>query len=290
MILSRRDLFASAAAALSSLHAASGFPRRIVSTAPGITETLFALGLGDRVVGVTEYCKFPPEAAKLPKVGDWTSPNMEVILSLRPDLIIVQRTTVHDSNRFHAVGLKTLDIRMDRIADIYNTIEAIGSACGIPDRAAKLSDHIRTGLQGIKERVAVRPKTAILFVVGRNPGTLDGIIAVGPNTYLDEVITVAGGRNVLSDARVPWVKVLPEEIVARNPEVILDMGEHGDALPVTAAKVQSEVALWNRYGTVPAVRNHRVDIVADQVFVVPGPRVVECARRIARLLHPEVNV
>ena len=86
------------------------------------------------------------------------------------------------------------------------------------------------------------------------------------------------------------MKVLPEEIVARNPEVILDMGEHGDALPVTAAKVQSEVALWNRYGTVPAVRNHRVDIVADQVFVVPGPRVVECARRIARLLHPEVNV
>lgn len=289
MILSRRDLFASAAAALSSLHAAD-FPRRIVSTGPGITETLFALGLGDRVVGVTAYCKFPPEAAKLPKVGDWTSPNMEVILSLRPDLIVVQRTTVHDSNRFHAVGLKTLDVRMDRIADICNTIEAIGSACGIPDRAGKLNTDIRTGLQHIKERVAARPKTAILFVVGRSPGTLDGIIAVGPNTYLDEVITTAGGRNILSDARVPYVKVLPEEIVARNPEVILDMGEHGDAMPVAPAKVQSEVALWNRYGTVPAVRKHRIDIVSDQVYVVPGPRVVECARRVARLLHPEVNV
>jgi iron complex transport system substrate-binding protein len=277
-----------ALALIASLTLAAQTPKRIVSTAPGITEILFALGLGDRVVGVTDYCRYPPEVKKLPKIGSWMTPNMEVILSLRPDLIVVQRTAVHDSSRFRAAKLRTLDVYLDRIPDIFSTIEAVGKTAGVPDRARALTAQIRAGLKDIQSRVSSRPRTSLLFSVGRNAGSLDGLIAVGPQSYLSEIIDLAGGRNVLADSPVPYAKVVQEEIVARNPEVIIDMGVHPDANGITPAQERSEIALWGKFPTVPAVRNHRVHIVASEIFVVPGPRVVECARQIARFLHPEL--
>jgi len=259
-----------------------------VSTSPGITECLFGLGLGDRVVGVTNYCMYPPEVRKLPKIGTWVTPNLEVILSLRPDLIVVQKTAVHDSNKFQSLKLRALDVRLDRIGDIFTTIEAIGEAAGVSGKARDLTGKIRAGLKEIEARVAGRPRTSTLFIVGRNPGSLEGLIAVGPQSYLDELVTASGGRNVLSDAKVPYVKVLHEEVVARAPQVIVDIGEHADASAITVAQARAEIALWSRYATIPAVRDRRVHIVASEVFVVPGPRVLDCAQRLAALLHPEV--
>jgi iron complex transport system substrate-binding protein len=127
-----------------------------------------------------------------------------------------------------------------------------------------------------------------MFVVGRAPGSLEGIIAVGPGSYLSEVITLAGGRNVLADSPVAYPKVVHEEILARNPEVIIDMGEHSDASPLAPAQIASEIALWGRFSTLNAVRNRRVHIVASQIYVVPGPRVVDCAKSLAQMFHPEV--
>ncbi len=271
-----------------SAASAADVPRRIISTGPGITEILFGLGLGDRVVGVTNYCKYPPEVTKLPKVGTWTTPNMEVILSLKPDLILVQKTSVHDSAKFSAVKLRTLELHLDRVADIYSAAEAIGKAAGVPERAQALNAKIRSSLAEIQAKVAKAPPTPVLFVVGRNPGTLDGMIAVGPQSYLDELVTMTGGRNILADAKVPYVKVLHEEIVARNPRVILDIGEHADASGITPEQAKREIALYARYPTIAAVREKRVHIAASEIFVVPGPRVIECARRMAALLHPEL--
>jgi iron complex transport system substrate-binding protein len=267
---------------------AAGAPQRIISTSPGITEILFALGVGKRVVGVTQYCSWPPEVKRIPKIGSWTTPNMEVILAARPDLIIVQRTAVHDSARFRALRLKTMEVQLDRIADIYSAIRIIGEETGVPQRARQLADSIQTELADIHSRVAARPPTSVMFVVGRTPGTLDGIIAVGSKSYLSEVVALAGGRNILGDSPVAYPKVLHEEILARNPEVIVDMGEHADAASLSAAQIASEVALWGRYAGISAVRNRRVHIVASEIYVVPGPRVVECAKSLARLLHPEV--
>lgn len=263
-------------------------PQRIISTSPGITEILFALGLGSRVVGVTQYCAYPPEVKKIPKIGSWTTPNLEVILAARPDLIVVQKTAVHDATRFASLKLKTLEVHLDQIPDIYAAIAAIGAEGGVPDRARQLADSIRKELANIQARVAGRRPTPVMFVVGRNPGALEGIIAVGGKSYLSEVMSLAGGRNILADSPVAYPKVLHEEILARNPDVILDMGEHADAASLSPAQIASEVALWGRYQTVNAVRNHRVHIVASEMYVVPGPRVVDCARSLARFLHPEV--
>ena len=262
-------------------------PRRIVSTAPGITEILFALGLGDRVVGVTEYCVHPPEVKKLPKIGSFITPNMEVIVSLRPDLILVQRTAIHDASKFAPLRLQTTEVQLERVADIYAAIQTIGAATGVPDRARTLVENIQRQLGDVRKRVEGRPKTAAMFVVGRVPGKLEGIIAAGGQSYISEMIEVAGGRNILSDSKVGYPKVLHEELLARNPQVIIDMGEHADASSLTPAQIAAEIALYKRYPTIPAVRDGRIHIVSSEVFVVPGPRVVECARRIAALLHPE---
>jgi iron complex transport system substrate-binding protein len=276
------------AVVLATFALADAAPQRIISTSPGITEILFALGVGSRVVGVTEYCTYPPEVKKIPKIGSWATPNMEVILRARPDLIVVQRTAVHNVAPFRALKLNALEVHLDRIADIYSAIAAIGEAAGVPDRARQLSDSIRKQLSDVQSRVAGRRPTSVMFVVGRTPGSLEGIIAVGSTSYLSEVITLAGGRNILADSRVAYPKVLHEEILARNPEVIIDMGEHADAASLSPGQIASEIALWGRYGSLSAVRNRRVHIVASEVFVVPGPRVVDCARRLAQLLHPEV--
>lgn len=269
--------------------AAAGPPKRIISTAPSITEILFALGLGDRVVGVTQYCRYPKEVSRVPRIGSWTTTNMEVVIAARPDLIVVQRTAVHDSTKFGALGLKTLEVRMERIAEILDAIRLIGDAAGVSSRAAALTASIRRGLDAVKASVASRPPVPVLFVVGRNPGTLEGIIAAAGNSYLSEVIELAGGRNIFADSRLGFSRVVQEEILARNPEVIIDMGEHADAEGITPEQQRAEIALWSRYGSLRAVRNGRVHIVASEVFVVPGPRVVELARRLAVILHPEVR-
>lgn len=262
-------------------------PSRIISTAPGITEILFALGLGDRVVGVTEYCSYPPEVKKLPKIGSFVTPNMEVIVSLRPDIIFVQRTAIHDAAKFAPLRLKTTEVQLERVPDIYAAIHTIGNAAGVPERARTLVQSIQKQLDDIRKRVAGRPKTAAMFVVGRVPGKLEGIIAAGGQSYISEMIEVAGGRNILADSKVAYPKLLHEELLARKPDVIIDMGEHADASSLTAAQISSEIALYKRYPTIPAVRNNRIHIVSSSAYVVPGPRVVECARRIAALLHPE---
>jgi iron complex transport system substrate-binding protein len=263
-------------------------PGRIISTGPGITEILFALGLGDRVVGVTEYCKYPPEAKNIPKIGSWVTPNLEAILTAKPDLIVVQRTAVHDDAKFRALKLHTLGVQLTDIPSIYSTINAIGTAAGVPERARALNASIRKQLEDVRNRVAGRPPTSVLFIVGRTPGTLEGIISVGRASYHSEVLTLAGGRNIFADSPVAYPKVLHEEILARSPEVIIDMGEHAEATGIAEAQQAKEIALWSRYGSIRAVRNKRIHIVSDQIFVVPGPRVTELARTAARFLHPEL--
>jgi iron complex transport system substrate-binding protein len=127
-----------------------------------------------------------------------------------------------------------------------------------------------------------------MFIVGRTPGALEGLIAAGNRSYLTEVMTIAGGRNIFEDSAVAYPKIVHEEILAREPEVIIDMGEHPDAVGLTEAQKASEVALWSKYPSLPAVKNHRVHIVASDLYIHPGPRVIDLARELAHLFHPEL--
>jgi iron complex transport system substrate-binding protein len=264
-------------------------PQRIVSTAPSITEMLYALGLGDRVVGVTNYCHYPPEARLKPKIGDYTSPNLEAIAALRPDLVILQTNPVRLADRLHALKLTTLEINQEDIAALYNSIRVVGAATGTEAQAEKLIGGIRGKLAQVRAQAAPLPRTRAMFVIGRTPNRLDGLVVVGKATYLNEIIATAGGENVFRDAPSPYPSVSLEEVLARNPQVIVDMGDMADTVNVTAAHQREVVDLWQRMNSLAAVKQHRVFAVASDIYVVPGPRIVNAAEAFLQMLHPDLS-
>ena len=262
-------------------------PQRIVSTAPSITELLYSLGLGDRIVGVDRFSRYPADALKKPRVGDYAAPNLEVIASLRPDLVMIPTNPVQLRQRLEALRLKVLELNQEGIPALYESIRVMGQATGTTTQATRLTEKIRGDLEAIRTRSAKLPRTRILFVAGHTPQRLEGLIVAGGSSYLNEIIDIAGGENIFRDAKGAYPAVALEEILARNPQVIIDMGEMADTVGVTEAQKQAVQKLWTGMASVAAVRSGRVHAVASDIFVVPGPRVVDAAAEFLKLLHPE---
>lgn len=273
----------------SSAAIGAGEPGRIVSTSPSITEMLYALGLGARVVGVTTFCHYPPEAASKPKIGNYLQPNLETIVALRPDLVVAEISGVRRAERLSSLKLNVIEVDDSTIAGIYDSIERIGRAAGVPEAGGTLVARIRRALDQIRERTARIAPARVVFVVGRAPGRLEELVVAGKSSYLDEVMAIAGGNNIFRDTIAPYPKVTLEELLARNPEVIVDMGEMAQTAGVTERDKRAVVALWNRFPSLAAVQRRRVFAVASDIFVVPGPRVVEAAREFGRMFHPEAG-
>lgn len=264
-------------------------PKRIVSTAPSITELLYALGLGDRVVGVDRFSRFPAEAQRKQKIGDYANPNLEVIAALRPDLVIIRVNPVKLAERLGVLRLKVLEIDQESVAKLYDSFRIVGQATGSAEQAAKLAATVRGQLETIRGKAATLKRTRMMFVVGRTPNRLDGLIVVGQASYLNEIIALAGGENVFRDAVASYPAVSLEEVLARNPDVIVDMGDMADTVGVTEQHKREVTTLWERLSSVAAVKQNRVHAVASDVYVVPGPRVVEAAKAFFQMLHPEVR-
>lgn len=260
-------------------------PQRIVSTAPSITEILFALGLGPRVVGVTEFCRYPAEAARKPKIGTFLEPNFERILAQRPDLVLVVRNPVQLAERLSQLGLRAVEVPQDTVAEILASIRQIGRLAGVEPRAAALAASIERELGQVRQRAARLPRKKVLFLVGRAPGGLQGMVGVGPGTFIDELIQIAGGVNVLAESPMAYPRVSVEQILAADPDVILDMGDfaHQEGKPLEQA--EKFRAVWAPYSSLRAVRENRVRQVADEAAIRPGPRVAEAARLCLQWIH-----
>ncbi len=266
-----------------------GAPQRIVSTAPSVTETLFALGLGDRVVGVTNYCHYPPEAKTRTRVGSFLKPDVETILALRADLVIVQKNPTNLVGRLRGLKQNVLEVDYNDVAGIMRMIETIGAAAGAPERGKKLAQSVRQQLDDLRQKTAATPRRSLMFIVGRTPGTLEGLVAVGRGSFLSELMDAAGGVNVFRDAVAMYPKVNLEEVLARNPDVIVDMGHMAETVGISDEQKKSIVTLWGRQPLLKAVQQQRVYAVASDIFVVPGPRIVDAALAFARMLHPEAR-
>jgi iron complex transport system substrate-binding protein len=264
-------------------------PKRIVSTAPSLTELLYALGLGDRVMGVDRFSRYPPEALRKPKIGDYVNPNLEAIAALRPDLVIIPVNPVKLAERLAVLRLKVLEVDQDSIAKLYASFRIVGEAAGARAQASKLESSVRAQLEAVRMRAAPLKKTRMMFVVGRTPNRLDGLIVVGQASYLNEIIALAGGENVFRDAVASYPGVSLEEVLARNPDVIVDMGDMADTVGVTEEHKREVTSLWERLSSVAAVKQHRVYAVASDIYVEPGPRVVDAAKAFLEMLHPEAK-
>ena len=264
-------------------------PRRIVSTAPSITETLFALGLGERVVGVSRHCHYPPEVAGRPQVGTYLKPNVEAIVALRPDLVVVQSNAGDAAAQLERMKLNVL--KMDH-GDLDRTVagfRALGDRCGVPDRAARLEGDLRARLAAIRRRTANLPRRSLVFILGRTPGTLDNLTAVGKGSYLNELIEIAGGVNALAGTATAYPRISLESMLGLNPDVLIDMGDMAETIGITEEHKRSVVAMWHRHTSLKAVAQKRVFAVASDIFVVPGPRIAEAAEAFEKMLHPEAG-
>lgn len=261
--------------------AAYAAPARIVSTAPSFTEALFAVGAGDRVVAVSTYCHYPAQVDALPRVGSYLQPNVEAIVRLRPDLVLVhaeQRTTL---TQLAGLGIKTLALRNTSLEDTLTSLRQVGEAVGEAEKGASLEKEIRTKLAAMEKRYAGKTPRTLLFVVGRTPGRLDGMVAVGKGSFLNELIRIAGGRNVLFDSPVTYPRISMEAVLRLAPDVIVDMGDMAVTQGVTEEHKRSVVKLWEGQ---PGLRS-KVFAVAADIYVVPGPRVLEAAEAFASMLH-----
>lgn len=275
----RRFLWSAALATLATQLSAQQRPRRIVSTAPSITEALFALGLGDEVVGVSRFCDFPAVVQKLPKVGTYLAPDAEAIARLAPDLVILQRISNELTDRLRALHIAFIEVPHGTLNDVYTGIDLIAKAAGVPERANVLIDRIEHDLAAIQTRAKGLPSPRVLVIIDRRPGMLADLTAVGPNSYLQQLLEVAGGTNVLAKPGLPiYPRISLETVLRDDPDVILDLsGEQKSEAERQAASSQV-LALWRQNPQLSAVRNGRVVVGISNALLVPGPRAPEAAQ------------
>ena len=258
--------------------------RRVVSLTPSLTEIVFALGAGERIVGVSDFCDYPPEVKTRPRVGTFLQPSVEKILALRPDLILVDAVQQDVAAALQAAGggAQVLAIPMNDLEQVRAAILKVGS--GLGDRqteAAALLAQLDRELGEVKRLVGrrgSRPPPKVLFVVDRQLGGLRGVVAAGPGTYLDELVRLAGGANIFADLKVRYAKVAVEAIEERQPEVIFDT-VHSD--PTQNTRVRAD---WLALRNVPAVQSGRIYVLADREFVTPGPRLAKALQQLVSLL------
>jgi ABC-type Fe3+-hydroxamate transport system substrate-binding protein len=268
------------------LHGAG--PARIVSTSPSITETLFALGLGDRVVGVSTYCRFPPQVAALPKVGSFLNPDAELIAGLRPDLVVVHEAGNGLDRRLGSLRIPFVIVERGSLPSVYSSMRQIAGAAGVPGRADALIGDVQRRLDAIRRAGSARPKRRVLFIIGRSPGRLGDLVAVGSGSYINELIEIAGGTNVMAIAGQPeYPRISMETVLRLDPDVIIDTVDMGDTDAERRQRQPTNERLWSAYGTLTAVRTRRVHAATTDALVVPGPRVVDAAQWVVSLLQEE---
>ena len=259
-------------------------PRRIVSLVPAITEMLFAIGAGPQVVAVSSYDEFPPEVKALPKVGALLDPDTERILALRPDLVIVYGSQSDLEKQLERAGHRTFSYRHGGIPTTLSTIRDLGTATGHRAEADKVTSSLQSRLDAVRDRVKGRTPLRTMLVFERQPGTLREVYASGGVGFLNEMLTIAGGRNVFADVPKEAVQPSVETMLARAPDVILEVRAAG----LIEKTPSPERDAWSALSSVPAVRNQRVLLLTGDYLVVPGPRLAAATEAFARALHPDV--
>jgi ABC-type Fe3+-hydroxamate transport system substrate-binding protein len=262
-------------------QAAARAPQRIVSLIPAVTEMLFAIGAGPRVVAVSSFDTYPPDVETLPRVGALVDPDLERILSLRPDLVVVYGSQSDLRAQLERAGVATYVYEHAGLADVTSTIRRVGARVGQAEAAAALAASIERQLAAIRARTAERPRPRTLIVMGRESGALRGIYASGGVGFIHDMVTAAGGDNVFGDIRQQAVQATAELILARRPEVILELRVG----TLSADEIARETAAWRALSSLPAVRDHRIVILTDPRTVIPGPRVAEGTEAIERVLR-----
>jgi iron complex transport system substrate-binding protein len=259
-------------------------PQRIISLSPNTTEILYGVGAFSRVIAVSDYCEYPPEAKNLPRIGGWQNINLERVASFHPDLIVfagAQAPFIKD--RLDALGIRTLAVPSRSLEDAFTAIDEIGRATGNEREARELSMRTHEQIEQVRSLVRGLPKRRVLCIVDRVPGTLRDLYSASEGTFFVQLIDAAGGESIAPPAEGGWGKITKEAVVALNPEIIIDMAQSPQG-----KLGEDPQAVWRELSTVSAVREGRVYSLRETSVLHPSQFVGDTARRFAELIHPEV--
>ncbi|MDX1630433.1 MAG: helical backbone metal receptor [Thermoanaerobaculia bacterium] len=248
---------------------------RIVALAPNVVELLFALDLGDRVVGVGDHVSWPAAATELPRLGGLVDPHREEIVALDPDLSVLLPSQADLARQLREVGIDALEVESDTIEDVVATARRLGRRCGVDPGA-----WIRSFRRALEPR-SVADGTSVLLTVGRRPGSLSGLYAAGPETFLSELLERLGAENTLADTALSYPQVNLEELLARNPDLIVEL-QGREISPEIRSRLRAD---WDRLSSLRAVRKDAIHVLAADYALVPGPRLPNLYDRLARILR-----
>jgi len=258
----------------------SGIPQRIVSHVPSITETIFALGLGERVVGVSDYCDYPEEAKSKPSIGSYFNPSIENIVALDPDLVLSDGHS-ESIKGLDSLGVTYMVIDPKDMDGIFKDIELLGKVTGTEKEAEKLIKDMQKRISYVIARVEDAPPPKVFYIIDAvdlsNPWT------AGPGSFIDSLITIAGGENIGAEALSPWAQFSIEQIVSSDPEIIILPAKHGTSF--TSPEVLMEHPAWRE---TTAVKQGRIYFIDGDLVDRTGPRVVDGLEELARIIHPEL--
>jgi len=253
-------------------------PRRIVSLAPGITEILFALNLDDRIAGVTGFCNWPQKAEKKPKIGGFTNPSIEKIVSLKPDLIIATA----DGNRpetirqLEKIGLTVYVTNPVDTEGILRSIVHMGEITGQNEEACRLNADLQKRLDAVTTRIRDRKKPRVFFQIGMEP-----VITVGKHTLISDVIERAGGINIAEKDTARYPRYSAEGVMAGAPDILLFAPMANDR------EFKKVKQYWEQYPGIPAVKNKQIYPMNTDLIGRASPRIIDAIEQAAKILHPE---
>jgi iron complex transport system substrate-binding protein len=249
-------------------------PTRIVSLNPATTEILFTLGAGPRLIGRTKYDLWPDSARFVPALGDGIRPNVEVILGTRPDLVILYASEDNRpaAGRFRRAGVNTLSLKIDRISDFRRSTALLGEILGDPIRAKVVIDSVDGSLSRVRSATSDLRRPAVFWHVWDAP-----LITIGAGSFMNELVDIAGARNVYGDLEGPSASISLEDVAERDPEFIL-------AGPIGASQIKNDA----RWRIVRAAREGRVLVVDTLLVARPSVRLGEAAVSLAKVFHPGV--
>ena len=260
-------------------------PQRIISLSPGVTEILFAIGAGEQVVGVTDFCVFPEKAKTLPKVGGLLNPSYETLITLKPDLIIHQPNKHKIKSFVDKLGIRNLPISMLSLAEIFSSIKEIGIAIHREPAADRLIQSMRDKMKFHRKRLAGVSRKSVLLILGISNDSMREIYGVGPKTFLGEMLALAGGNNILAETQAQYPKVSKEFIIHKSPEIIIEIGRTDILTEESSVKRRKD---WQKFSTIRAVKNNDIHIIGADYILIPGPRLVDIIPHFVKAIHPEI--
>lgn len=255
-------------------------PRRIVSLAPSLTEILYFLGLGERVVGVTRFSYYPPEATQKPKVGSYINLNVEKIISLSPDLVIgtVDGNNPGVVNLLEQAGIQVFIVNPRNVREVMDTVIILGRVCGVPEKADTLARQLNRRINRVREKTTTMKKPLVFLQINLKP-----IMTVNRHTFHHDLITLSGGINMTQDLSINYPRVSLEEVIRRKPEVIIISSmERG-------GRFEKAKQDWSKWTSIPAVKNRRVHLIDSDLIDRPSPRLIDGLEAMARIIHPGVK-